>query len=318
MLRRSRTSVTGPLSGPLTGPIKRMPEPSRRRRPLAGFAVLVLASATVMTLDAHGGAGSPLEPLRSAVGNVIGPVESASAAAVRPFTQLGGFVQDNRDLRRQVATLTAQNDRLRSQAALAPVDRNRIAELDALTRTAQDTGYTLVAAHVVGVGPSQSFARTVTIDAGTSSGVRADMTVVAGSGLVGRVVRATRSNATVLLIVDRGSTVGGRLGSDMEIGNVSGTGSLAGSGGLELDLADASVAPSRGDVVVTWGSRNGVPYVAGIPIGRVAQVRANPRTLSKHAAIAPFVDFSSLDLVGVVVPRGTHGDRPVIAGGSTR
>jgi len=304
--RRSRSSIT------------RMPEPGRRRRPVAGFAVLVLASATVMTLDAHGAAHSPLEPLRTVVGNVVGPVESASAAAVRPFAQLGGFVHDNRDLRRQVATLTAQNDRLRSRAALAPVDRRRIAELDALTRTARDTGYTLVAAHVVGIGPSQSFSRTVTLDAGTSSGVRADMTVVSGDGLVGRVVRATRSNATVLLIVDRGSTVGGRLGSDLEIGNVSGTGALSGSGGLELDLADASVAPARGDVVVTWGSPDGVPYVAGIPIGRVAQVRANPRTLSKHAAVTPFVDFSALDLVGVVVPRGTTGDRPVIASGGQR
>jgi rod shape-determining protein MreC len=141
------------------------------------------------------------------------------------------------------------------------------------------------------------------------------MTVVSGDGLVGRVVRATRSNATVLLIVDRSSTVGGRLGSDLEIGNVSGTGALSGSGGLELDLADASVAPVRGDVVVTWGSPDGVPYVAGIPIGRVADVHANPRTLSKHAAVTPFVDFSALDLVGVVVPRGTTGDRPVIASG---
>ncbi|MGN6781486.1 MAG: rod shape-determining protein MreC [Marmoricola sp.] len=294
-----------------------MPEPGRRRRPLAALAVLVLASATVMTLDGHDGTGSPVEPVRTAVGTVLGPVESASAAVVRPFTRLGGFLDDNRDLRHQVATLTAENARLRGQAALAPVDRHRIAELDALTRTAQATGYSLVAAHVVAIGPAQSFTRTVTIDAGTSSGVRADMTVVAGSGLVGRVVRATPSNATVLLIVDRSSTVGGRVGSDMEIGNVSGTGALAGSGGLELDLADASVTPMRGDVVVTWGSPDGVPYVAGIPIGRVAEVRANPRTLSKHAIVTPYVDFSALDLVGVVVPRGTRGDRPVIAGGST-
>ncbi|MGN6250809.1 MAG: rod shape-determining protein MreC [Marmoricola sp.] len=298
--------------------ITRMPEPGRRRRPVVGLALLVLASLTVITLDARGGTGSPIEPLRAAVGTVVGPAETASAAAVRPFARLGGFVHDNRDLRRQVATLTAQNDRLRSQAALTPLDRHRLAELDALTRTAHDTGYTLVAAHVVAVGPSQSFARTVTLDAGTSSGVRADMTVVAGSGLVGRVVRATRSNATVLLIVDDSSTVGGRLGSDLEIGNVSGTGSLSGSSGLQLDLADGSVAPARGDVVVTWGSPDGVPYVAGIPIGRVGQVRANPRTLSKRAVVRPFVDFSALDVVGVVVPHGTHGDRPVIADGTIR
>jgi rod shape-determining protein MreC len=35
--------------------------------------------------------------------------------------------------------------------------------------------------------------------------------------------------------------------------------------------------------------------------------------------IQPYVDFGALDLVGVVVPAGTHSDRGVIeAGGSLR
>ena len=59
--------------------------------------------------------------------------------------------------------------------------------------------------------------------------------------------------------------------------------------------------------MVTWGSQNGVPYVAGIPIGKVESVYSTPRELAKHAVIDPFVDFTSLDVVGVVVPRKTHG-----------
>ena len=66
--------------------------------------------------------------------------------------------------------------------------------------------------------------------------------------------------------------------------------------------------------MVTWGSQNGVPYVAGIPIGKVESVYSTPRELAKHAVIDPFVDFTSLDVVGVVVPRKTEGDRPVING----
>jgi hypothetical protein len=31
--------------------------------------------------------------------------------------------------------------------------------------------------------------------------------------------------------------------------------------------------------------------------------------------IAPFVDFTSLDVVGVVVPSGTRGDRELITAG---
>ncbi|WP_310964219.1 rod shape-determining protein MreC [Nocardioides terrisoli] len=292
---------------------RRAPGP-RPRRSHSLIVLLVLASLTVITLDAKGGDNSPIEPLRTVVGNVIGPVETVSAAAVRPFSDLTGALRDNQSLRHQVASLTAENSRLRTADEVAPLDRRRLAEYDGLSRTARDTGYSLVPARVVGIGPAQSFNRTVTIDAGTSSGVRTDMTVLNGDGLVGRVIRVTSTTATVLLIADKSSVVGGRLGANLEIGNVRGEGSIDGNGRLELDLVDSSVTPQHGDVVVTWGSDHGVPYVAGIPIGKVTSVYSNPRDLTNHAEVEPFVDFSSLDVVGVVVPRGTHGDRAVIKG----
>jgi len=222
------------------------------------------------------------------------------------------MLDDNRHLRRQVATLTAENSQLRSANELAPMQQRRLAELDALTRTADTTGYSLVPARVVAIGPAQSFKRTVTIDAGTSAGVRADMTVVNGDGLVGRVVSATSTTATVLLIVDGGSVVGARLGSDLELGSVAGRGALSGSSALQLDLVDSSAMPVKGDVVATWGSPDGVPYVAGIPIGKVGKVYASPRTMAVHAEVTPFVNFGALDLVGVVVPSGDKSDRELI------
>ena len=66
------------------------------------------------------------------------------------------------------------------------------------------------------------------------------------------------------------------------------------------------------DTIVTWGSKGGAPYVAGVPIGRVSAVYASLRESSQRAVISPYVDFGSLDLVGVVVPSGTHSDRGVI------
>ncbi len=274
--------------------------------------LLLLAALVVMVLDARGGASSPLAPLRSAVGSVVGPAETASATVVRPFASLGGMLDDNRHLRRQIATLTAENSELRSASELAPLQQHRLAELDALTRAADKTGYSLVPARVVAIGSAQSFKRTVTIDAGTSSGVRADMTVVNGDGLVGRVVSATATTATVLLIVDSGSVVGTRLGSDLELGSLTGKGALSGPSALQLDLVDSSAVPAKDDVVATWGSPGGVPYVAGIPIGKVAQVFSSPRTMAVHAQVIPFVNFGALDLVGVVVPSGDKSDRTVI------
>jgi rod shape-determining protein MreC len=103
----------------------------------------------------------------------------------------------------------------------------------------------------------------------------------------------------------------------MEVGFLRGRGVVDNSGRLDLDLVDNAVSPESGDVLVTWGSKNEAPYVAGVPIGRVTSVFSSPRQLSKRAVIEPFVDFSSLDLVGVVVREDTKGDRAVIKAGQT-
>ncbi len=279
------------------------------------MAGLALASVAVMVVDAQGGADSPLDPARDVVGAVAGPAETVADTLVRPFESIAGAFRTRGSLRDEVARLSAENSRLKGELATEPLDRRRLGELDALTRTVGDTGYSIVVARVIAMGPAQSFTRTVTIDAGTSAGVRADMTVLNNDGLVGRVIRATRSTATVLLIVDSGSVVGGRLGTNAEIGLVRGRGGIGDEGRLGLDLVDNAVMPSRDDVVVTWGSDNGVPYVAGIPIGRVESVTSSPRQSSRLAVVKPFADFSSLDVVGVVVPRGTQGDRPVLSAG---
>jgi rod shape-determining protein MreC len=72
------------------------------------------------------------------------------------------------------------------------------------------------------------------------------------------------------------------------------------------------VVPDKDDTVVTWGSESGAPYVKGIPVGRVTSVFSSVRETTHHAVIEPYVDFGSLDLIGVVVPSGTRSDRAVI------
>jgi rod shape-determining protein MreC len=289
------------------------PRRSGDQRPRRSVLVaLLLACATVITLDHAGGTGSPLEPVRRAVGEALGPVEAGAAAAVRPVTAIPGWFRTRSQMRHQIATLTAENSDLRRQVVTSGVDRNRLAEYDGLTTAARNLGQALVPARVIGVGATQTFSRTVTIDAGSQAGVAPDMTVVNADGLVGRVLRVTRTTATVLLVVDAESVVGGRVGESMQLGFLHGRGDLGRSGRLDLELVDDSVVPAKGDVVVTWGSRNGSPYVGGVPVGRVTQVFSSLRQTSQRAVIAPFVDFGALDVVGVVVPSGTASDRSVV------
>lgn len=281
-------------------------------RPLA--AVLVLACLTAITLD-YQGDRSPFGPVRDALGAAFGPAHEVSAAVARPVQEVPGFFRSNRELREEIRVLQAENANLRGQVSTTSEIRRRAGELDGLLEASRVSGLALVPARVVAMGPAQSFTHTVTIDAGTTSGVYADLTVLNNQGLVGRVIDADRSTATVLLAVDQDSVVGARLGSDAEVGMLSGRGSVDGDSRLDLDLVDSTETPGKGDVVVTWGSRGGSPYVPGVPIGTVEAVFASPREQAKHAVVEPFADFSSLDVVGVVVAADTAGDRPVIRAG---
>ena len=61
---------------------------------------------------------------------------------------------------------------------------------------------------------------TVTIDKGTSAGIRVDDAVVAADGLAGRVTATTRGTAQVTLITDADSSVTGRVLPEGAIGVV--------------------------------------------------------------------------------------------------
>jgi len=278
----------------------------RRAATVAG--VLALAAVTVIAVDATAEDESPVDPLRSASGEVFGPVETGLDTAADPIEEVADQITTVDGLRDDNARLESENARLRAQLETVDIDRSRLEALSALYQLGDDHGFDLVTAQVTAMGPAQSFSQVVTIDAGTSDGVEADMTVINDQGLVGRVLRADHGSATVLLIVDASSVVGGRLGSDLELGMLRGDGDLSDGGRLSMSTIDQTVQPGPGDIVVTWGSRGGAPYVAGVPIGRVESVESSQRDQSMVAKVQPYVDFSALDMVAVVVGASASDD----------
>ena len=282
---------------------------ARDRPSRSTFVALVLASITLITLDHAGGI---LDPARDVIGEALGPAEQFTDEIVQPFASVPRYFRTKGSLQDKVTALEDENSQLRQQLATAGYDRNRLRDYDKLSKSAVAANHDIVAAHVIGHGAAQAFSQTITIDAGTADGVHADLTVVSDDGLVGRVVSATRKTATVLLLLDRDSVVGGRLGSSMEIGFLEGRGQFGGDSTLDMKLADAAAVANEGDSVVTFGSEGGAPYIAGVPIGTVRAVFSSPRETSRRVEITPFVDFTSLDLVGVVVPKGSTDDRALV------
>lgn len=271
---------------------------TRRTRLL--LALLLVTSVSLITIDYRGGERSPLDGLRSLAAAVFGPVEQVAAAIARPVSDAVDSVSSLGDGRDEAARLRRENQELTRQLRTSELARNRAAELDALLHLAGAGRYRIVPAQVIAIGAAQTFSWTVTIDAGTRDGVRPDMTVLNGDGLVGRVKTAGPSTATVLLMVDPESSVGVRLEGSMEVGFTTGQG-VEDGGDLDLRLLDGQSTVVRGDRLVTFGSQSDTPYVPGVPVGEVRRVQGTPGSQTRTALVSPYVDFTALDLVGVVV-----------------
>jgi rod shape-determining protein MreC len=169
---------------------------------------------------------------------------------------------------------------------------------DSLGARVETTG-----AKVIANGAS-NFEWTITIDKGSSDGVEVDMPVVASAGLVGHVVRVTTSSAVVQLIIDPDSAVAGRLDGSGETGLLEGQG----EGDLRMGLVDPEAVVEPDENVVTAGYRiEGIArslYPPNVLIGSVSHVLSEDNALQKLVTVRPAVDFSTLDLVLVVLSSG--------------
>ena len=268
---------------------------SRRARII--LSILVVASLTFVILDLRGGDG-PFSSARAAASSILGGIQRGAATIVSPITGAGEWWSTQVGQSGQIRELTAENERLNSALVSAENDIARANQLDALLKVAGVGRYRVIPAEVIAVGPAQDFAWTVAIDAGSLDGLEDDMTVINGDGLIGRVLKVFDSTATVVLIVDPESSVGGRVAGSQEIGIVSGTGR---QNSLEFQLLDPLGQVASGDAVVTFGSKGGRPYAPGLPIGEVVDVTGTAGELSRVATVKPFVDVSELSVVGVVV-----------------
>ncbi|GCD45817.1 rod shape-determining protein MreC [Streptomyces paromomycinus] len=261
------------------------------------LVLLVAIAFALITVDIRGGERSPLAPARQAAAAAFGPVESGIATVVDPVGNAVGAVRDSGERHTRISVLERENAALKAKLGSADRNRNRAAELDKMLKTAGTGQYGIKGAQVIAIGAAQGFSWTVTIDAGSQDGIARDMTVLNGDGLVGRVTTVGRSTATVLLANDPDFTVGTRMEKTNEIGFATGQGGDS----LRVQLLNGKAEVKKGDRLVTFGSSADKPFVPGVPVGRVVKVDPSNGDLTRSLQVRPFVGFSQLDIVGVVV-----------------
>lgn len=280
--------------------------PNRARSTRVLVVTLVAISLVTITVDYREGDRGPLASLGRAALTLISPLQEAVSKVTHPIgnffstlVRLPSIRDENERLRNRVAQLSGE-------IATNMADENRLHELEALMGVEESLGpkVSTEAAQVIANGVS-NFEWTVTIGKGSNQGIKPDQAVIAPGGLVGHVVQVAPDSAIVQLIVDPDSSVAGRLDVSSATGLVTGEGDQD----MRMGLVDPATEVQAGEQVVTAGFR--IPGVAqslyppGILIGTVSRVVPDAAALERFITVAPAVDFSSLDIVLVVLSDGS-------------
>ncbi|MEV5385502.1 rod shape-determining protein MreC [Streptomyces sp. NPDC052721] len=261
------------------------------------LVLLVAIAFALITVDIRGGRNSPVDGARHAAAAVFGPVENGLSSAVDPVGNAVSAIRDSGSRHDRLAALEKENAALKAKLGSDDRNRSRLRQLDKLLKVAGEGQYGIKGAQVIAIGSAQGFSWTITIDAGANDGIKRDMTVLNGDGLVGRVTTVGPSTSTVLLANDPDFTVGTRMEAGDELGFASGQGDRP----LRVELLNGKAEVKKGDRLVTFGSQADKPFVPGVPVGVVSRVDPSGGGLTRTLYVTPYVSFTKLDIVGVVV-----------------
>lgn len=268
--------------------------------------VLIVTSLFLITLDLRG--VQVIDGIRTGTQTALTPVQKAGSWVVSPFRNFLSDVTHLGRTRNQIEKLKADNDALRQALLNRKVADAELKQLKSVLNLAGNGGFKVVAAKVISQGSSTSFSQTITIDAGTNSGIQSNMTVISGFGLVGVVKAAFANSAIVQLASDPAFRVGARIAGSQQIGILSGQGTRKGV----LQLLDNTQVVKVGDAILARGSNNGRPFVPGVPIGEVTAVDNSAGAVTQTADVKFYSNFATLGVVSVVVAAPTTDPRDAL------
>jgi rod shape-determining protein MreC len=270
---------------------------SGRARSTRGLVILlVTVSLVTITLDYKEGSSGPLARLGQAALSIITPLQNAVTTITHPIGAFFGALAHLPSQNHRIAQLTEELQQARTDEARYRGLLQQLQELEKLLNVSPTLDLQTTGARVIGSGVS-NFEWSIDIDKGSNDGIKVGMALITAAGLVGHVTEVTPFGSKAQLIVDPDSQVAARLVMSQETGLLKGQG----QGDLLMTLVSSSTDVAVGEPVETAGYDVGSLYPAGLLIGQVARVRDDPSTGQKIISVRPDVDFSTLDIVLVVL-----------------
>jgi len=276
-------------------------KPARRRR----IVLISLVTTSLLLFTAYYGEsiGGPFHTVQRGVRVVLSPVESGVSRALKPVRDLINWVDDTLNAKKERDRLRKEREALLEEAAAAEQARRENRNLRALlslNRELELARYSPVTVRVIARSPTVWYS-TVTVNKGSSSGIKIDQPVIGGGGLVGRVSDVTSGTAQITLIADESSAVSSIIPASDTAGVVRPT--VGNPDDLLLDFVTPRKQIRKGQRVVTAGTRSKrleSLFPPGIPIGRVSKVDGEEVDRYQRVHIEPYADLEGFDFVQVL------------------
>lgn len=258
------------------------------------IALLLAAITLVVSLFLSGA-----DPAANLWGFVSTPFRNAGAA-------VADWTEQRFDRRYQIEALQEEVERLRQELAemeeKARSGEDAIEEnknLRALLKLREKRSDLVCENATVTARALSNWESSFTISKGSNYGLAKDQCVIDGYGnLVGVVSEVGYNWATVLSVVDTDIDMGGMVSRTDDAAVLEGDFSLMTQGRLKLSYLPDQAQLVSGDEVITSG-RGGV-YPAGLVVGSVESVHADPSNMTRYAVVIPKVALSEIRQVFVI------------------
>lgn len=246
---------------------------------LIGFAVALILIGKIETVL--------IERVRANFSDVVAPVLELLSEPVRIARSGAEHIVDLADLIEENERLRQENTRLLQWRVFAKTLETENQSLKSLMRFDAGPKARFISARAI-ADVGGAFSRAILLNVGKSKGVRADLPVMTGDGLVGRVIHVGSNTSRVLLLTDINAR------TPVIIGDPPVRAILAGDNrdNPKLKFIDGDTALEAGALIVTSG--HGGVYPPGLPVGIVAG------TVEGHILAQTFVDWRKLAYVRLV------------------
>lgn len=270
---------------------------------LIGLLIASIAVVSLVFFSLGNGTSNVVSSAVNETGAWVGRIFSAPVNMVVSFVnsvdELINTFEENQSLKSKIneidefqvriADLETENEKMRQELNLSEVLSD----------------FTKVNATVISRNPDQ-WMETLTINVGSNEGIRKDQAVMAGNGLIGRIVEVNPTSSKVMLLTTQQQNTS-MVAARIQTQNDSSANGIISSfdatkGHYLMTQVDPSAEVTAGDMVITSGLGGVIPST--LLIGEVAESYMDDYGLFQVVEIEPAGEMTDIRFVTVILGEG--------------